>query len=106
MPPKTNSDDFYPGTGDKSEKSNVSDAGPIADPRIKQVPTWDPTAPTKDAALVRIDPANLPGGDYSTDGADDSNPAKLQATGGGAFLSSEQLLTGSRATGLDADEKR
>ena len=78
------------GAGTKAEKANSSDAAPIADQSIKQVPTWDPTAENKDAALVRIDPANLPGGDYSTDGADDSNPAKLQAIAGGAFLPSEK----------------
>ena len=79
------------GGGTKAEKANSSDAAPIADQDIQQVPPWDPTDGGKDAALVRIDAANLPGGEYSADGADDSNPAKLERIAGGAFLSSDKL---------------
>ncbi len=44
----------------------------------------------QDARLVKIADANF--GEYSADGMDDSNPAKLEKLAGGAFLSSEKLL--------------
>ena len=51
----------------------------------------------KDAALVRIDAANLPGGEYSSDGADDSNPAKLEAMAAPAFWPSDKLDGGGQS---------
>ena len=65
--------------------------------RSPMVPTWDPTADNKDAALVRIDAANLPGGEYSSDGADDSNPVKLEAMAAPAFWPSDKLDGGGQS---------
>lgn len=89
--PKASSDDFYPGTGNRTEKGDVSDAAPIADQDTRQVPRWDPSADytSKDALLVKGDQASITRaqGDFCYPSA----PNVLQKRAPVAFVESDTL---------------
>jgi hypothetical protein len=82
--PKATSDDFYVGTGDRTEKSNVSDAAPIADQDTPELTKWDVESGNKDAQLAKIDPA-VTYGEHSVIGYDNSEPEQLEDVAPVAF---------------------
>ena len=60
--------------------------------RVAMTPTWDPSAPSKDAALTRIASAEV-NGEFSAH-PDGSNPSCLEAVAGGGHLDSDHLDSG------------
>ena len=99
--PKASSDDFYPGTGDKTEKGNVSDAAPIADQDTRMVPfpRWDPSQEfvSKDARLVPTDLGLKQLVEGQGDLCAPNAPSTLERVGAAGFYESNAL----HATGAE-----
>src|SRR2546428_5974929 len=82
------------GDATRAEHANDTDAGPIADQNIQQVPDWNPDAPNKDAALV---PTGLGAAKLVAEQGDvpfPSAPGVLERVGPAAFYDVTKLHTG------------
>jgi hypothetical protein len=83
------------GEASRGEFATDTDAAPIADADIRQVPRWDPSVDyaSKDAAILRIAPAET-SGEYVCPGYErGSDPKQLEDVAPAAFYDTTKLHT-------------